>query len=292
MQFCSKLKLVTLCLLAVALGGCISKKQPDEFRYRDLVRRNTSMRDIVFTAGEYQKLMEERRKAFEAYHGNSSSIDAFRFRKGTRIEIEVLGFPEFTKTVQVNPDGRFDYYGEIINVPALNKTIDELRVYLSEQLRQYVRDPKVVLNLSEAVDSLVAGPSYLGNVAVVGSVNDVGLYPYTGDDTVFDLIHRAGGLEQEGEWSDVAIIRRDSEFGHAIVILVDAVAFYRALRPDFMMEDVQLQPRDIVFVPKNLTPYEHFERDLSTFVRLTNNIQSLNNFDQLIEREIIDDRAD
>ena len=94
-------------------------------------------------------------------------------------------------------------------------------------------------------------------------------------------------MTSEGQWDNVAIIRRDTVFGHPIIILIDGGIFFRGIGKDFVQQDVPLMPGDIIYVPRNLTKYEHFERDYDTVLRLFGKIQSTYEFQQFTENELL-----
>ena len=104
---------------------------------------------------------------------------------GDRLQIELLDLPELSGEFTIGPDG-------IIYLPRLRAlqveglTIEELRLYLTEQFRQYVRQPEV----------FIASVGYRPvRVYVGGEVVRPGYYTIRGAELVQDL---RSGIKGQG----------------------------------------------------------------------------------------------
>ena len=68
--------------------------------------------------------------------------DAYILGPGDRLEIEVLDLPELSGQFSVGPDGTL-YLPRLRAIDVEGLTIEELRIFLTEQFKSYVREPEV-----------------------------------------------------------------------------------------------------------------------------------------------------
>jgi polysaccharide export outer membrane protein len=113
------------------------------------------------------------------------------------LRITVFGHVDLTQTVVVQADGTF-LYPLISRVQAAGRTPKEVETTITEELaRSYIRNPQVTVVVQEYRSKMVS---------VVGEVTRPGSYPLTGNDTVVELLSKAGPLSQNAG-SEVLIIR-------------------------------------------------------------------------------------
>lgn len=112
----------------------------------------------------------------------------YRIAIGDVLEISIFGDEETSiENVVVAPDG-YVYYTFLDAIPAIGKTISELRKEIASKLSHLFTNPMVTI-----VPSSIAELSY----KVLGRVNQPGLYPIDGPIRLRDAIGRAGGVLRE-----------------------------------------------------------------------------------------------
>lgn len=114
------------------------------------------------------------------------------------IEVDVFGVPDLTREVQVDASGRVAM-PLIGTIDARGKTAEELAAAVAAALSgQYVRNPKVTVNIKSSVSQVVA---------VDGEVVEPGLYPVTNQMTLMRVVSSAKGLTEYARQEDVVILR-------------------------------------------------------------------------------------
>jgi len=153
---------------------------------------------------------------------------------GDEIEIKVFGIPELGDTIQIGPDGRISVL-LLDSVEAAGLTTTELDEYLTTRYTEFYRDPRVTV--------VVRNFAQL-NVCVGGAVGEPGILPLAGELTALGAVMRAGGFLDSATMSSVILIRKMANDTPLIVRvnLKDAINKGEG--------DIQLQPSDVVFVPK------------------------------------------
>lgn len=85
------------------------------------------------------------------------------------------------------------------SIDAAGRSPDEVAAIIAERLRaNYVRDPKVTVNLNEATSQVVT---------VEGQVKQPGVYPVTSNMTLMRSVALAKGLDEFAKADDVVILR-------------------------------------------------------------------------------------
>lgn len=150
-----------------------------------------------------------------------------------KLVIDVFGMPELAnREVQVDASGRisFPIAG---SVDVRGKTPAEVEEALVRQLRSnFVRDPKVSVNLKEATSQLVT---------VEGEVKKPGLYPVVGRMTLMGAVAQAQGTSEFSNLKDVVIFRTVQ--GQRLAALYDLKAIRHG-----NYADPAIYPNDIVMV--------------------------------------------
>lgn len=113
------------------------------------------------------------------------------------INVEVFGVPELTRELQVDLSGQIAM-PLIGQVDARGKTPPELSQQIAGQLRGYVRNPNVTINVKTSVSQVVT---------VDGEVEQPGLYPVTNQTTLMRAIASAQGLAEFAKLDDVVVLR-------------------------------------------------------------------------------------
>jgi polysaccharide export outer membrane protein len=118
------------------------------------------------------------------------------------ISIEVDGLPDLRREVVVDGQGMISY-PLAGSVPAAGLTGTELADVLEQRLRAaYVRDPKVSVNVVEAVSNVLT---------VDGQIRRPGLYPVYRDMSLMQAVALAGGENDYARTSVVLVFREVSD---------------------------------------------------------------------------------
>ena len=102
-------------------------------------------------------------------------------------------------------------------------------------------------------DELIVPEARGNTIGVSGAVQRPGLYPYREPTTAWDAIGLAGGeIRLRSRFSRTVVLRqRDGLPGEYVRIPIDLVRF---IRKGDSTQNIQLQARDIIFVPETNTP--------------------------------------
>jgi protein involved in polysaccharide export with SLBB domain len=167
--------------------------------------------------------------------GQSPETEVYRLAPGDLITITVLGEPLLSGDQLIGPDGtiRLPLIG---TVRAAGLTLDELTERLTQSLRRFLRDPKVVIALKQL-------PPLFRRVYVLGAVKIPGSYalPVGGAATVIDAIALAGGFSEDADMERVRVFQKDGR-----VMTINLKNFQA---DGFRGNGMTLQPGDLVWVP-------------------------------------------
>lgn len=149
-----------------------------------------------------------------------------------KISIAVFGLPDLGGTVQADASGRISVpLGGEINING--KTTAQVEQAVAEAFaRGHIRDPRVSVNLVEAVSQ---------QLAVEGEVGQPGLYPVIGDMTLLRAIASARGVTEFAQLNHVVVFRQVDE--RRMAALYDV----RAIRSG-LYEDPRVYANDVVVV--------------------------------------------
>ncbi len=152
------------------------------------------------------------------------------------ISVDVFDQPNYSRAnLIVPPSGRISYplIGHIV---IAGRTIEELEKEFTEKLSEYIREPKVSIQIAQ-VHSM--------KFMVIGDVAQPGIYEMTRRMTVTEALAKAGYVTRYGDLSKVAVLRMQKEGGTAAVqVNMKEVERGKA-------QDVYLIPGDTVVVPGN-----------------------------------------
>jgi polysaccharide biosynthesis/export protein len=138
-----------------------------------------------------------------------------------QVAIDVYGLPELSRSVQVDASGNVSLplVGPLL---VAGKTPAQVGAEYAGRLKaQYVRDPKVTVNLTDTVSQ---------NVSVNGAVSQPGIYPVTGRMTLMRAIARAQGINEFAKEREVVVYRRVNN--QELAALYDLRAIRQGLYPD------------------------------------------------------------
>jgi len=153
---------------------------------------------------------------------------------GDALDIVLWKEPTLSGPVKVRPDG-FITLPLINEIQTLGMTTGQLRKILEDKYREFVASPFVTIRVAGITSS---------EIFLIGQVNKAGAYPATGNDTILQLLTRAGGLSIFAERHDIKVVRREGGKVTEFIVDYDAIVNKGDLR-----QDILLRPGDRIFVP-------------------------------------------
>ena len=152
---------------------------------------------------------------------------------GDVLNINVWKEPSLSGTVKVRPDG-------FVTVPLVNEiqvvgmTTAQLRKVLEAKYKEFTVDPFVTVRL-EAIAS--------SEVFLVGQVVRPAAIPLNGNETLLQILTRAGGLTVFADRSNIRVVRRDGDK------VTEYIADYDGIIKGDLKQDILLRPGDRIIVP-------------------------------------------
>ena len=152
---------------------------------------------------------------------------------GDVLSINVWKEPSLTGTVKVRPDG-------FVTVPLVNEiqvvglTTAQLRKMLEDKYKEFTVDPFVTIRLESIASS---------EVFLVGQVSRPGALPLNGNETLLQILTRAGGLTPFADRSNIRVVRRNGDK------ITEYIADYDGIIKGDLKQDILLRPGDRIIVP-------------------------------------------
>ncbi len=162
----------------------------------------------------------------------------YRLQANDVIEVQFRYTPEYNTTVTVQPDGyvSLQMTGD---VHVAGETILEVARQVEKEAAAKLRDPEVTVVIKDFVK-----PHYI----VAGEVIHPGTFDLRGDVTAVQAIATGGGFKESAKHSHVILIRRvNKEWGE-----VKVLDMKQMMQTGQVLEDVLLQPDDIILVPQSV----------------------------------------
>lgn len=165
---------------------------------------------------------------------NAAPVTAeYRLVPGDKVRIEVYKDAQLSQSVQIRPDGKITM-PLIGDVTAVNQTPTELRLAITESLKEYMTNPSVTVIV---VETVVPTAYVMGEVRAPGSV------PLQGQMTVLQALALSGGLTEFAKSGDIRVLRKTDTGMETIPF-----RYKDALKGDAKAL-VYLRPGDTVVVP-------------------------------------------
>lgn len=164
-------------------------------------------------------------------------VQEYRIQPGDQLDVKFYFSPELNEQVTVRPDGRISLQ-LVRDVEVAGSTPNEVTERLTELFKKSLLQPEI---------AVIVRTFAAYRVFVDGEVNKAGVIPLAGNMTISQAISEAGGMRETASPSSVVLVRRVPS-GKPIVAAVDVTRIFDGTDP---AQDVQLQPSDIVFVPRS-----------------------------------------
>ena len=162
---------------------------------------------------------------------------AYTIQPGDSLDIKFFYNPELNESVIVRPDGKISLQ-LIDDIKASGLAPSELDALLTKNYSKELRKPE----LTVIVRSFVSQRIFVG-----GEVNRPGLIPLAAGMSPVQAVFQAGGLKDTAQLKETILIRK-GENNKPIPIRLDLAA---AMVGNGSGADFQLQPDDIVYIPKS-----------------------------------------
>jgi polysaccharide export outer membrane protein len=146
------------------------------------------------------------------------------------VEVSVFRYDELEMEATISPTGKIPYY-LIGDVQAGGLTQFQLRDKIQQDLAAFIKDPKVVVRITEYRSH---------KVFVLGQVKNPGVYRMRNDYTLLEAISSAGGITSDAYLSGAHLVREGK------MVLVN---FLDLIRGGNTEENIPLLPGDIVHIP-------------------------------------------
>ena len=172
----------------------------------------------------------------DASAGQAAS-DSYLIGPGDVLNVFVAGFPEYSVTIPVRPDGRIST-PLVEDMVAVGKTPSQLARDIESVLSRDLRDPVVTI----IVESFVG--TFRTQVRVLGEVENPGSFPFRDGMTILDAIIEAGGLTEFAAGRRARLMRAEEDGQAEIRFRAD-----RLMERGDMSENRALEPGDAIVIP-------------------------------------------
>src|SRR5918992_659880 len=188
---------------------------------------------FIAACGQRDLRVKEYQVAPDVPNPAKPSEEFYQTGAGDTLGILLWKEPALSGSVKVRPDG-------YITLPLVNEvqvtglTTGELRKVLEEKYKHYVTDPFVSIRV-EGISS--------AEVFLVGQVTKPGAYPLSGNESLLQILTRAGGLTIFADRDDIKVVRREG------AKVTEYVVDYDAIVKGDLKQDILLRPGDRIIVP-------------------------------------------
>jgi polysaccharide export outer membrane protein len=161
----------------------------------------------------------------------------YRLESGDILELAFRYTPEFDQEVTVQPDGYVQLKGLQNDVHIQGQSVPEVIETLKKAYSNTLRDPVISVVLRE-----FEKPYFIAG----GQVGKPGKYDLRGRTTATQAVAIAGGFSEFSKNSQVLLFRRYNDD----LMEVKVLNLNKVLKDKNYQEDLQLQPGDMLYVPK------------------------------------------
>jgi len=227
-----RISAILICFLM--LSACTSTVHRPE--YKPAVETPAPQLSIV--------TMSETERFAELEKLRAEGDEPFTLGRGDILQISVYDEPDLTLDgITVRPDGNISF-PLIGDVPAEQKSVEEIRQAMTQHLAQFLKEPKVAVVVRQFTSQ---------RYTIIGQVVKPGMYSLDTNVSLTQAMARSGGLTQ-GQFHASSIELAD--LSHAFIsrdgdmLPVDFVALFRA---GDLRYDIPLKANDYIYIPSGLS---------------------------------------
>jgi polysaccharide biosynthesis/export protein len=239
MKFISIHLCTSLLVITFSVGHTRAQERKSDL---DQAPRSTTPKDKQLTrsneqdpaATRPQETVSEEEASLQPYLNNFFATT--RLGPEDVISIDVFDQPNYSRAnITVPPNGRISYplIGQVL---IAGRTTDDLEKEFTEKLSEYIREPKVSVQLVQ-VHSM--------KFMVVGDVGSPGIYDMTRRMTVTEALAKAGYATRYGDLKKVSVLRMQAN-NQMMNIPINVKDVERG-----KTQNIYLAPGDTVVVPGN-----------------------------------------
>lgn len=188
---------------------------------------------LIFSACASEFRREERSVGEDVPDPAKPPEEFYVVGPGDVLHITLWKDPSLSGPVTVRPDG-FITLPLVNDLQVVGLTTEKLRTTLEQRYREYVTDAHVTVRVEKIASS---------EIFLIGEVGKPGAYLAAGNDTVLQLLTRAGGLTPFASRHKIRILRRTGEK------VTEFVVDYDAIVEGDLKQDILLRPGDRIVVP-------------------------------------------
>lgn len=161
----------------------------------------------------------------------------YKIEAGDAFDVSFELNPEFNQSVTVQPDGYITLRG-VGDIQVKGQTVPELTETLKSAYGKILNDPMISVVLKD-----FEKPYFIAD----GQIGKPGKYDMRGEVTLTQAIAMAGGFTDAAKHSQVVLFRKASNGWYS----GETFDVKKMEKAKDLHEDPQLQPGDMLFVPKN-----------------------------------------
>jgi polysaccharide export outer membrane protein len=161
----------------------------------------------------------------------------YKLQPNDVVDVQFRYTPEFNSNATIQPDGyiTLQVAGDV-HVGGL--TLSDASAAIAKQAGARLKDPEVTILLKDFVK-----PHFV----IAGEVAHPGTFELRGEVGIIQAIAMGGGFKESAQRTQVIVVRRaDAEYAHVKVYDVK-----KLMSPGNILEDITLQPNDLIVVPRN-----------------------------------------
>jgi len=170
-----------------------------------------------------------------------TNVEEYRIGVDDRVQVTVWRNPELSVTAPVRPDGKISV-PLIGDVDAGGRTPNEVAESIKRQLSSYIRDPNVVVIITE-----LRSHEFLSRVRVTGAVRTPRSMPYRPGMTILDAVLEAGGVNDFASPNRSKLYRKTKSKTETFDIELGDILIKGRLETNLF-----LRPGDVITVPERL----------------------------------------
>jgi polysaccharide export outer membrane protein len=152
---------------------------------------------------------------------------------GDVLNINIWKEPSLSGPVKVRPDG-FVTLPLVNEIQVVGLTTAQLRKVLEDKYKEFTVDPFVTVRLETIASS---------EVFLLGQVTRPGAFPLNGNETLLQILARAGGLTVFADRSNIRVVRRNRDK------IIEYIVDYDSIIKGDVKQDILLRPGDRIIVP-------------------------------------------